>query len=204
MYPVPSATRRTALPASRGFTLIELMVTVALVAILLAIGIPSFKAVISANRLSAAANEMVASVQQARIEAIRRNAQTVMCRTTDGATCATGTASWSQWLTFVDLNGDRAPNAATNELLRVSEVRAPVEITSSGNILSNRIIFRADGFAHKANASNAPTAELLTATFGMCIRDANLQKNRRLVSIKTGSRITTTTDTNATCATPSN
>lgn len=189
--------------AEAGFTLIELMVTVAMVGILLAIGVPAFQSVINTNRLSASANELIASLQQARMESIRRNTQTVMCRSTDGTSCASGVGSWNQWITFVDLDGDRTPDttssAATNEVLRVSHAKAPVDITPSAAILSNRIIFRADGFAHASDASNAPTSTFLKGTFRVCIKTTDPAKNVRKVSIDSGSRIALTSDTDATC-----
>lgn len=55
-----------------GFTLIELMVTLAVVAITLAIGVPSFQSIVSDNRLSGAANGLIGAMNIARSEAIKR------------------------------------------------------------------------------------------------------------------------------------
>lgn len=57
-----------------GFTLIELMVTISIAAILLAIGIPSFQAIFENNRLATQANELITAVNLARSEAIKRGA----------------------------------------------------------------------------------------------------------------------------------
>lgn len=56
----------------RGFTLIELMVTISIAAILLAIGVPSFQAIIENNRLATQSNELITAVNLARSEAIKR------------------------------------------------------------------------------------------------------------------------------------
>ena len=60
-------------PVSTGLTLIELMVTLTVLAILATIGIPSLAELIRSNRVTAQTNELVAVVHLARTEAIRRN-----------------------------------------------------------------------------------------------------------------------------------
>lgn len=55
-----------------GFTLIELMVTISIAAILLAVGVPSFQAIIENNRLATQSNELITAVNLARSEAIKR------------------------------------------------------------------------------------------------------------------------------------
>lgn len=71
----------------RGFTLIELMVAIVVLAVLLGIGVPSFRDAAVGSRVSSYANDLVASVQLARSEAIKRNAPVTLCASSDGATC---------------------------------------------------------------------------------------------------------------------
>jgi len=78
---------------SRGFTLIELMVTIMVLAILLGVAVPSFRDAALGSRLTAYANDIVASVQVARSEAIKRNANVLLCASEDGAECGTD-AGW--------------------------------------------------------------------------------------------------------------
>jgi type IV fimbrial biogenesis protein FimT len=86
----------------RGFTMMELLVAVAIAAVLFAIGVPMFRDVALGSRLSAAANNLLSSIQLARSEAIKRNVNVTLCASSDGASCA-GAGGWEQgWITIVD------------------------------------------------------------------------------------------------------
>ncbi len=91
-------------PTGSGFTLIELMITITIFAILMATAAPSLIDVVLGNKLSAYANSLVASTLTARSEAIKRNAVITLCVSTDGATCAT-TGGWEQgWIVMCNSN----------------------------------------------------------------------------------------------------
>ena len=86
-------------PRTGGFTLIELMVTVVVLAVLLGIAAPSFVSVIQNNRSTALANQLVTAMNLARMEAIRRGVQVTVCSSSDGTTC---TGNWTDgWLVMV-------------------------------------------------------------------------------------------------------
>ena len=91
-----------------GFTLIELMVTVALVAILAMLAAPSFNEAILSNRLTSFANNFVASATLARGEAVKRNSVVTMCIVTDAlSNICTTAGDWEQgWIIFNDIDGD--------------------------------------------------------------------------------------------------
>lgn len=86
---------------SAGFTLIELIVTVSMVAILMSIAVPSFKKMIDDNRLSTGTNELVSALILARSEALKRSQNVTVCASTDQTTCS-GKDFAAGWLVFVD------------------------------------------------------------------------------------------------------
>ena len=98
----------------RGFTLIELIITVAIVAILLAIGVPSFQEMMRNNRVAAHTNDRLSSLNLARSEAIKRGVRVSLCKSSDGLSCAT-TGDWTQgWIVFVDTDNDATVDAGEN------------------------------------------------------------------------------------------
>ena len=158
---------------ARGFTLIEAMVVLVIAAILLVIGIPSFRDASVGSRLRDLANDLNASVQVARSEAIKRNVPVTLCRSTDGATC-TDDDDWGQG--WIILEGA--------EVLQYQQPVATgykVERTvGSGNIL-----FQPIGVGASA------------ATFVVCRADP-LGKQERVVRVSaTGSATVTTRETGA-------
>src|SRR3546814_19233482 len=89
-HEVRSLGRRT----GGGFTLIELMVTISVLAILMMLAVPSFTSIINSNRLTAQSNEVVAALQLARMEAIKQNRRAIVCRSATGTTCANAPGAW--------------------------------------------------------------------------------------------------------------
>jgi prepilin-type N-terminal cleavage/methylation domain-containing protein len=89
-----------------GFTLIELMLVVAMIAILTVIAAPSLRDVISNARMTSAANDLLTDLSIARAEAVKRGAPTAVCTSNNGTSC-TATA-WSQgWIIFSDSGPDK-------------------------------------------------------------------------------------------------
>ena len=62
-----------------GFTLVEMMVTILVLAVLLGIGVPSFQTMIQRNRLTTVTNDLVGALQFARSEAVRRGIEVTLC-----------------------------------------------------------------------------------------------------------------------------
>ena len=72
----------------RGFTLVELMITLAVAAILLAIAVPSFRTFVQNTRLTTQADTLVYSLNLARNEAVKLDTPVAVCASSDGATCS--------------------------------------------------------------------------------------------------------------------
>lgn len=97
----------------RGFTLVELAVTLAVAAILLALATPSFAELLRRNRLAAANNELVTALQIARAEALRRGRPVSVCASSDERSCA-GSKDWATgWVVFEDNVTSGTPGAPT-------------------------------------------------------------------------------------------
>ena len=92
--------------STRGFTLVELMVTLAIAAILLTVAVPGFQSFILNARRTTLANDLVLALAYAKSEAVKRGVRVTVCSRQDDTTCA-GSTTWDTgWLVFVDNNGD--------------------------------------------------------------------------------------------------
>src|SRR3546814_2080017 len=115
---------------------------------------------------------------------IKHNRRAIVCRGANGTSCANAAGAWDQFITIVDLNGNKAFEA--NELVRANTVKAPIQIKSS----VSSVMFRADGMAR----TNDATSALVTQDITVCIPTSRPVENQRTVSLATGSRISTRSD----------
>ena len=155
----------------RGFTLIELMITLSIAAILAAIAAPSFSTTIQNNRMATQYNELLASLSLARSEAIKRGQRVTTCQSSTGNSCGGSASNWhTGWVVFVDADEDGTIDAG-EDIIRVNGA------LSGGNTLSfnfDNTIFGSDGLSDGGSR-----------TFTLC--DARGDANSRgLVVLTTG------------------
>lgn len=168
-----AGSRPGAAPRSRqpGFTLIELMVTLAVAGILAVVAVPAMTALINGNRLAGTSGDLTASLQLARSEAIRRNARVNVCRSTDGINCAAGTA-WDSWIIV-----DPSKTVASNDrVIRNAEASASVQVSGP----TGGIEFLPSGMT--------ATQQTLTA----CVPTTSPNQNQRVITVMISGTVATT------------
>lgn len=134
---------------SRGFTLIELMVTITIGVILMTLAVPSMRNMIERNAVSGHVNSFVGAVQLARSEAIKTGMPIVICISKnaedDVPKCETSGSAWELgWIVFADKNANGKMDSSSSDIL----LRVQGKINDSGGIMQNKsskLIFRPTG-----------------------------------------------------------
>lgn len=125
-----------------GFTLIELMVTILIFAIVVGVAIPGFRGLIQSNQAVTQANELLMALQLARSEAVRRGVPVTVCASTTvtqsvsaNVVCSSDTDWSTGWIVFEDsASADGARTAASEPLIHVfSALAGEAEMDSTGS-----------------------------------------------------------------------
>lgn len=139
---------------ARGFTLIELMVVLVLLAITLSLGVPSFQKLLHDNRLRAESSRFLGAINMARSEAVMRNVPVSICPSamalTGKAECS-GTYA-SGWIVYANADKDKIVDADTDEVLQIFEgLPAGYRLTNrSGSRAAFELInYLPDGSSHR-------------------------------------------------------
>lgn len=162
-----------------GATLLELMVVLAISAILLGIGIPSFAAFTSNSRLASATNELVSSLHLARSEAIKRNSRVVLCSSATGTSCA-ASGGWHQgWLVFHDVNNNAALDSGEAVILSRQAFSAGFRLTGN-RWVSSYISYGPSG------ATTTISGVLQVGTLTLCNESDASGTARQIIISRTG------------------
>jgi type IV fimbrial biogenesis protein FimT len=158
---------------STGFTLLELIMTMTVAAILLAIGVPSFRYVTSANRAAGEINGLLGDMQFARGEAIKEGQTVTICAAANGAPPCLGTTAWENgWIVFSDVAGNGV-FGGTDVLLKMQKTFSNTDTLTADNGITN-VAFSREGFTSslpgpvvfrlQTNPVNAAYTRCLSAT----------------------------------------
>jgi len=177
-----------------GFTLIELIVTIAIIAIAATIAMPSLYQGIQGSRLASQVNSFKGVLATARSEAVKRAVRVTMCKTNGGANCTNNAAvGWETgWIMFADANNNGALDAG--EPLITSQSSMPPNYTLRGNgVVANYISYVASGMTRqKNNALLAGTMRLCDNSYpgklGVARRDIIINASGR-ARIATGAQV---------------
>ena len=158
----------------RGWTLVESMVVLAILAVLVAVALPSFRSVIQQTRLATATHELLSMIALARSEAIKRNARTVLCVATGESGCSS-VGGWHQgWLLFEDVNHNGVLDAA-EKVIRYQSVLHAQLVIKGNTPVAKYVSFLGTGRSHLLSGA------MQAGTISICHRASIPVEGRAIV-----------------------
>jgi type IV fimbrial biogenesis protein FimT len=162
------------LRSNAGFTLVELLVTTAVIAVLLGVAMPKMTGFIKSIQLSSASNDLLAGLLLARSEAIKRNSRVVICKSADGAFCASS-GNWEQgWIVFHDTNNNGKRESGEPILRREQALAASLRLTGNLNV-AHYVSYSASG------ATKLVSGGFQAGTLTICQHSAGAGEARQIV-----------------------
>lgn len=134
--------------STRGFTLLELLVTIAVLAILVTLGVPSFAGMVRNTRELNAYHLLTASLATGRIAAVRYNTPVLVCPSEDGASCRDDLAWEGGWIVRLERP---APGGAPTVLQHIDGIGGGLALRGTGG--RRRVRFTPAGWSYGSNLS---------------------------------------------------
>lgn len=161
---VLSSLRRLGAKRFKGFTLVEVVVVIALLGIVAAIAAPNFQDLLQSRRQLAARQDLMATLGQARSAAIAQNRLITVCGSGDGVRCD---GQWgSGWLAFADLNDNQRLDAGEDVVRSVRQLPSGVNVEAA----AGRVVF-----SNRGQPAPALTFEVRASDAGvLCNRQVQL------------------------------
>lgn len=169
-----------------GITIVELIVTLAVVAILVTTGVPAFANFIKTNRLSESAFDLLGTINLARSEAVKRRTRVVLCRTANpkAATpsCGGSANTWTTgWLVFAAGDGNATYEAGTDTLLGVGVVNSVGLTVRTNSTSNNNLQYNPDGTTNESGTARFAVCDKRGGAHG---RQVNVPRHGRPKFIK--------------------
>jgi type IV fimbrial biogenesis protein FimT len=127
-----------------GFTLLEIIVTLAIIAVVMAVAIPGMGTFIKNERLTTQINSLVGHLAYARSEAVLRTQQVAVCVSDDTTSCSGGTTWGDGWIVYVDADGNSNLNGG-ELILRVQQTLEG-DNTLTPTTIGTQVIYDFRGF----------------------------------------------------------
>ena len=163
-----------------GFTLIEVILTLAVGAITLGIGVPIMGSLIDSNRVAGQINALRGALALTRTEAIRRNQHVVLCKSSDGQNCTIHSTWEKGWIVYVDANHNNRRDSDESLILAQGELPNGHTLDYRGFGSHNYVVYRPSGITQ------------MNGTFILCAPNSP-ERSKALILIKTGRvRLSTT------------
>lgn len=175
-----------------GFSLTEMLIVIAIVAILMAIAVPSYRYVSNSYRMSSEVNGLLGDLMLARGEAIKEGQTVSVCVSKDGLTCDAGSLTWQEgWIVFQDVNANGTVDPGET-ILRVQQAFGGADTFVASNNVS-AVTFNREGFAtgaagaafvsttvtlHDSTANSAWTRCLIVSAVGWMATDSAVNQNQ--------------------------
>ena len=168
-----------------GFSLIELLVTLAIAGILLAVGLPSFQDFMANSRMAEVNNSLVSSIQLARSQSVNKLQAAGVCTSNspldDNATCDPGSGYQSGWIVYVDDNRNGSREMAEEIVHRQEPISAAFAFTPDA-IYQNQIYFNDSGAS--VNPAGAPASGSVKLVYGNALKT-------RVITVSANGRVST-------------
>lgn len=189
MHNPHASTRRPALAArrSRGYSLVEVLVTLLVLSVLISLSVVGFRSVGNSMQLTAATNSFITNLNLARSEAIKRNQRVVLCKSSDGVVCSSS-GGWHQgWIVFHDANNNGQREAGESVVWRVENLGAEVRV--NGNLSVSRYVSYSP-----TGETRLPSGAFQAGTVTVCRQSPEGTDARQIVLNAVGrARVQTTT-----------
>jgi len=149
-----------------GFTLLELLITVAIISIVMAIAVPSMTTFTQNDRLTTNINTLIGHLAYARSEAVKRSQQVSICSSNNATTCTGG--NWQDgWIVYIDADGDNSFTAG-EEVLRAQQALEGANTLTTA--IGTQLTYDYRGFVNAASVGSFQLCDGRSGPHGKTIR----------------------------------